>query len=103
MREDVIELKREITLLCNMPFPDECEGQTISGVVLENVDTKTVGCLATFIKLRGELDQTRRGILKDNVRELRAVLPHVAGEAEEYFALMEKVASRALEILGDPA
>ncbi|MFN7975353.1 MAG: hypothetical protein U0166_23870 [Acidobacteriota bacterium] len=105
MSEELAELKRAITTLCNMPFPEKCEGRTVAGVVLENVDTKTVGCLATFIKLKGGLDETRRGILKDTVRELRLALPELDGDAEaqEYFALMEQVAARALDLLGDPA
>jgi len=62
-------------------------GREIDGVCLTYCDTYLAGCISYFID-SGMLDPQRARVVAAASAELRRVLPHLEGEAREYFSAL---------------
>ena len=69
------------------PFPRQCAGQEIDGVCLTSCDTYLAGCVSHVIN-GGVLDADRRHAVASVCADIERVLPHLSGEAREYFAAL---------------
>jgi hypothetical protein len=75
-------------------FPARLRGEEIAGVDMVMVDSDVAGCVITFLKGRGVLDEWRRGILRGCIRDLDKVLPLLTDDEERrYYGRIREVAS----------
>ena len=71
-----------------LPFPDRVPREVRDGFDLELLDADAAGSIHAFLAT-GVLDAKQVGILRACRAELRGLLPHLHGEALEYFRRLE--------------
>lgn len=83
----------------NLPFPDRASDVEIGKIYLMTIDTFAAGCIDTFVKNRGKLDEERIKILQGCKRDLDAVLHKLPIEISGYFAELADISSLVLKYL----
>lgn len=86
----------------NAPFPAGIAGEEIEGEDLVSLDTFTAGCIDSFLANRGSLDEGRISALAKCFDGLTLVLPHLTGDAKEYYARLREMSRSTLVMLGLP-
>jgi len=79
------------------PFPPGWAGNEIEGIELAELDSTTAGCIDTFFTRKGKLDLWRTSVLGLCYGELCKVVPHLEGEARDYFYRLEELSRLVLE------
>lgn len=75
-------------------FPARLRGEQIAGVDMVMVDSDVAGCVITFLKARGVLDDGARRILRRCIRDLDKVLPLLTDEEKRrYLFRLREVAT----------
>lgn len=78
-----------------LPFPDRVPREIRDGFDLELLDAEAAGCIQAFLAT-AVLDAKQVGILRACHTELRGLLPHLHGEALEYFRRLEHLCALVL-------
>lgn len=93
----VDEIQKRWDLWSKEPVPKGASDIEISGVDLLSIDTFSAGCISTFVRNRGELDQERVDILRNCVRDLDIVLGQLTGDTKVYFTALSELSHKVLE------
>jgi len=74
------------------PFPPELAGEEIAGVDLVMLDADIAGCVSTWLRDRGRLDEERRRSLASCLQDVERVLPLLEHqEAHAYYERLRRL------------
>ena len=96
-----VEIEQAWSAHLQRPFPRELVGREIDGVCLTSCDTYLAGCVSHFVD-GGALDPERADVVARVSADIRRVLPHLSGEASEYFSALLALGA-ALQVVAKPA
>ena len=82
------------------PFPSEIAGEEIEGEDLVSLDTFTAGCIHSFLVKRDSLNKDRIDTLGECFSGLTTVLPHLTGDAKDYYSRLHEMSRITLVRLG---
>lgn len=99
MPPEVAEVRRLMTEFSSVPFPDSCDGLTVGDVMLEVLDSNSIGCISAYVKTRGSLDAPRHQVLRECAKDLESVRGGLPEDAVDYFATLGGIVGRVLEAL----
>ena len=81
-------------------FPSAVAGEEIEGEDLVSLDTFAAGCIDSFLLKRGSLDEGRIDALAACFSGLTTVLPHLTGDAKNYYTRLHEMCRITLVSLG---
>jgi hypothetical protein len=76
-------------------FPEGMAGEEVAGVCLTTIDTFAAGCLDTYFTEKW-LDAERQNVLSRCLQDVRKALPHLEGDAADYFNELAAIAEAVL-------
>ena len=79
------------------PFPSEIAGEEIEGEDLVSLDTFTAGCISNYLENQGDLDEATTNALTNCFNGLSLVLPHLSGEAKQYYSRLHEMSRSVIE------
>jgi hypothetical protein len=94
--DHINELYREHELA---PFPEGYAEVEVAGVHLVLLDSDITGCIWTYLGSRGRLDWHHIDILRRCHQDACLVVPELTGDAQVYFARLERIAAEVLKAL----
>lgn len=67
-------------------FPEDLGGKDVNGVCVTSIDSYAAGCISSYVGREGKsIDLERYQVLQKCKCDLEEVLPHLDGQALEYF------------------
>jgi hypothetical protein len=78
-------------------FPEDIAGEEIEGEDLVSLDSFTAGCISAFIECSGRLNQERIACLTGCHDSLNKVMPHLEGNAKQYYSRLHRMAELILQ------
>ena len=83
------------------PFPRKFGGRDVAGVCVTLLDSDSAGIISSALAA-GRLPPVRRRMLGTMAANLQTVLPHLDGEAADYFRDLAQLMDQALKDLRAP-
>ena len=82
-------------------FPKGFGGVDVNGVCVTSLDTYAAGCISSYMKYeRKSIDLERFQVLQKCKSQLEEVLPHIDGEALDYFSRLHDICSLIVDEAG---
>jgi hypothetical protein len=77
-------------------FPRELGGEVISGIDLVLLDADVIACIQNSLQCSGELEDAKKAILKDCMKDLETVIPRLSASNNLRFERLKRMGEMVL-------